>query len=226
MRARSLMLTLSLLLLALPAGAEDKGPEHWEGAIEKIEARYATTPAPKNPILFVGSSSIVFWDLDASFPGLTTLNHGFGGSTMPDLLHYFDRLVTPFAPRGIVLYTGDNDIASGAEPDAVAMTYATFLARVRALWPECPVLILGIKPSASRWKLVDKGRAANALIAEMCEKDAHCSFVNTETMLLTAAGEPDGTLFRSDKLHLNAAGYTKWTDVVRPLLEAFPKPGK
>ena len=36
------------------------------------------TPYPPGGVVFVGSSSIRFWDLQASFPGRQYLNRGFG----------------------------------------------------------------------------------------------------------------------------------------------------
>lgn len=225
MRALLLLAFVPLFLYPLSAAAEEKGPERWETKIKEIEARYATTPAPAQPLLFVGSSSILLWDLESSFPGMKALNHGFGGSTMPELLYYFDRLVTPFAPRGIVLYSGDNDIAREHAPEEVAKNYGLFLDRVRALWPACPVIVLSIKPSELRWEFIDKARAANALIAKRYAADPHCTYVDTEALLLTPEGKPDATLFGKDRLHLNEAGYAKWRAALMPLLEKIPEIG-
>ena len=36
--------------------------------------------------------------------------------------------------------------------------------------------------------------------------------------LLNAAGQPDETLFITDRLHLNEAGYARWTKLLRPQL--------
>ena len=68
--------------------------------------------------MFLGSSSIRFWDLErwfpaSRFPGLRATNRGFGGSQIADSLHYLDRIVWPHRPSTIVFYAGDNDIAAG-----------------------------------------------------------------------------------------------------------------
>jgi len=36
--------------------------------------------------------------------------------------------------------------------------------------------------------------------------------------LLNANGQPDETLFLNDRLHLNQAGYARWTKLLRPQL--------
>ena len=45
----------------------------------------ATAPPPRDAVLFIGSSSIRFWEtLAADFPGIPTLNREFGGSHIRD----------------------------------------------------------------------------------------------------------------------------------------------
>jgi lysophospholipase L1-like esterase len=204
---------MAALLLAAAAG-----PERWEGAIKRFEGIDRETPPPAAPVLFVGSSSIVFWDVEKSFPGLTVLNRGFGGSTMAELLHFFDRVVTPYKPRALVVYSGDNDIAGGASVETVAADYAEFLRRVRAQWAECPVVFIGIKPSALRWKHWDAMRDVNDRVRRLCEADAHAHFVDPAPLMLGADGLPDPALYQLDRLHVNEAAYAKWAAVVAPLI--------
>ncbi|NNM31082.1 MAG: hypothetical protein HKO57_16300, partial [Akkermansiaceae bacterium] len=42
---------------------------NWDPAIKGFEQHDAAHPPPENPILFIGSSSVRMWDLQASFPG-------------------------------------------------------------------------------------------------------------------------------------------------------------
>ena len=71
-----------------------------ESEIRAFEtADRARMPAPGG-IVFTGSSSIRMWrSLVADFAGLPVLNRGFGGSTLPEVNHYFSRVVTPYRPR-------------------------------------------------------------------------------------------------------------------------------
>ena len=62
---------------------------------------------PPNPgcIVFVGSSSIRFWDtLVSDMKPLDVINRGFGGSQFSDLDQYADRLVVAYHPRAVVVY--------------------------------------------------------------------------------------------------------------------------
>src|SRR5690606_3514310 len=63
--------------------------ERWEKAIDAFEAKDKESVLEKEPIVFVGSSSIVMWkSLSDDFPNKTTLNRGFGGS-QTDEVHYY-----------------------------------------------------------------------------------------------------------------------------------------
>src|SRR5262249_37748891 len=76
-------------------------PESWESESRKFEAADKQAPPPQSGVVFVGSSSIVRWDLAKYFPelGPKAINRGFGGSVSADATYYADRIVTPYKPR-------------------------------------------------------------------------------------------------------------------------------
>jgi lysophospholipase L1-like esterase len=192
--------------------------DKWETASAAFEAADKKSPPPKDAVLFVGSSSIRLWDLKKSFPELTTINRGFGGSQMSDVIRHAHRIVAPYNAKAIVLYEGDNDLNAKKSPATVAADFAALLKIVRAQQPTVPILVIGCKPSPSRWKLIDQQRELNRLLAEQCEKDGHATLVDIEKPMLGADGEPRKELFRDDMLHLNDAGYAVWASLVEPLL--------
>ncbi len=207
---------LAALLLAVPAPAEEAEGNRWEPRIRKFEEQDRTQPPPERAVLFVGSSSIVGWDLKKSFPELTTINRGFGGSQIADSIHFAERIVLAYKPRAIVFYAGDNDVAAGKSPERVAVDYAAFAKKVHDTLPETKIVYVAIKPSIKRWHLIDKMRQANHLIRETTEKDPRQVFVAVEEPMLGADGKPRAELFKKDGLHLNAKGYRLWSDLVRP----------
>jgi lysophospholipase L1-like esterase len=195
-------------------------PEVWQKAIDKFGASDAKTPPPKDAVLFVGSSSIVAWDLKKSFPEITTINRGFGGSQLCHSVHFADELAVKHKPRQVVLYAGDNDIKAGKTAEQVHGDFRAFVAKVRKGLPKTPIVYIAIKPSIARWNLRETMQAANRLIAADCEKDESLQFVDVWQPMLGDDGRPRPELFRNDGLHLNAAGYQVWNDLVRPLLES------
>jgi lysophospholipase L1-like esterase len=217
------MLTLAALAACLPvesvrAQATSRSGR-WEKSIVAFEEKDKANPPPHHAVLFVGSSSILFWDVAKSFPGMDVINRGFGGSELADSVHFAPRIVLPYEPRTVVLYAGDNDLASGKTPEQVAADFREFTRVVLAKLPKTRIVNISIKPSPSRWKLVDKSRQANDLIAAHCNSDERLVYVDVTAAMLGADGKPKAELFRGDGLHLNAKGYEIWASLLKPHLQ-------
>lgn len=193
----------------------------WSSELRAFAHADSMTPPPAAPVLFVGSSSIRMWEsLATDFPGVPVLNRGFGGSRMDDVLRYAERVVFRYHPRAIVLYEGDNDLLEGRTPARIAGDVAEFLGRIRTTLPMTRVICLAVKPSPSRWNLVDKVRETNALLEAIVTRDTMATFVDVYTPMLRPDGRPRPELFRADSLHMTPAGYVVWRDAVTPALRA------
>jgi lysophospholipase L1-like esterase len=197
--------------------AEPTVSDKWEKDIAAFEAQDAKSPPPKNAVLFVGSSSIRLWNLKESFPAIDTINRGFGGSELADSVHYARRIVIPHAPRVVVLYAGDNDIANGKSPERVFRDFKQFVDVIQAALPKTKVVYIGIKPSIKRWALIEPIRQANRLIREYiaAQKSETLVFVDVDQPMLDADGKPRADLLLDDGLHLNKKGYEMWTRLLR-----------
>jgi len=206
-----------LMWVAMPwARGEDK----WADEVASVEARLERAMPAPGGVVFAGSSSIRMWKLDRDFPGQGYLNAGFGGSTLADCTRHAARLVYAWKPRTVVLYAGDNDLANGLSADEVVRDFLVFAANLHAVHPECRLVFLSIKPSASRWHLWPRAEEANARIRSICEAvgGSKLRFVDVATPLLGPAGEPAAELYDDDRLHVNEAGYAVWRAVLRPVL--------
>lgn len=214
----------SLVGVSLRADA-DKKPDfsRWEKEIAAFERRDRDKAPPKNPVVFVGSSSIRLWDLSKSFPHLPALNRGFGGSQLADVVHFAPRIVLKYEPSLIVLYAGDNDIAAGKSPQRVFADFQAFTRIVHEKLPETRIVFLSIKPSVRRWALIDKIRQANRLIEAECKKDKRLGYLDVGRPMLGGDGKPRRELFAADGLHLNAKGYALWAEQLKPYLPGEEK---
>jgi len=198
---------------------EPKKEGRWEKAMQAFEKRDAQNPPPKGEIVFIGSSSIVGWNLPKYFPGLKVVNRGFGGSAIADSVEHADRILIPLAPRIVVFYAGDNDIAGGKSPEQVLEDFKAFVKKVHDKLPKTRIIYIGIKPSIARWKLVEKMRKANQLIADYIKGDERLRFVDVDKPMIGEDGMPRKELFVKDGLHLSPAGYELWTSLVLPFLK-------
>ncbi len=204
-----------------PAAAD---VNRWEADIAAFEAHDRKNTPPRHAILFVGSSSIVNWPTATSFPRRVVLNRGFGGSQIAELNEFVERIVTPYRPRAIVLYSGDNDAAAGKSAVQIAADFREFVRRVRQSLGSTPIYCLSIKPSPARWALWPTMRSANELIRKECEAGSALHFVDVASPLLGADGLPRDDQYVDDRLHLSPAAYETWTRLLdRALEETLPR---
>lgn len=206
------------------AGVAPRIPEQvsspaWETDMQRFEAADAQSPPPRGGVLFIGSSSIRFWDtLAQDFPGVPVINRGFGGSELRDSTWYADRIIVPYAPRQILIYAGDNDLNAGRTPQQLRADFIAFVERVRRDLPKAKIAYISNKPSPSRAQLLPVQRAANTLIAAE-SKRLGVDYIDIFTPMLDASGQPDESLFVEDRLHMNRAGYVIWQRAIAPYLK-------
>ena len=217
-RAAGLLLALGVVAAAWAAEPDAK-ENRWEPNIRAFEEKDKENPPPKKAVLFAGSSSIVGWNLPKYFPGMKTVNRGFGGSQIADSTHFADRIILPHKPKIVVLYAGDNDIAGGKTPEQVAEDFQGFVKVVHDALPKTRIVFIAIKPSIARWNLIDAMRDANARIKAITEKDKRLAYVDIDTPMIGEDGKPRPELFKKDGLHLNHEGYVLWTGLVKPHLK-------
>lgn len=210
----------AVLILTILSAVQATAESRWEAAIVKFEAADAKNPPAPGGIVFVGSSSMVYWKTDEAFPELGIINRGFGGSQTSDSLEFADRIIIKYKPRIVAIYAGDNDIAAGKSVETVVDDTKKLFAKIHKALPQTRIIYVAIKPSLARWKLVDKMRAANARIKEITENDKRMRFLDIDTPSLGEDGKPRKELFVSDGLHLSQAGYDIWNELMRPLLTA------
>lgn len=216
---RYLLVGLLASSITAPALAQPAASDQWAAAMQAFAAQDAQAPPVKGGIVFVGSSSIRLWDLGTSFPGLPAINRGFGGSQLVDAVRHVDLLVLKHAPKTVVLYAGDNDLAAGKTPATVLADFNAFVSKVHAALPQARIAFVGIKPSLARWTIVDKVREANALVRAACDKDDRLGFIDVDGPMLGYDGKPRADLFVADGLHLSPAGYALWTTLTRPFVQ-------
>src|SRR5688500_7579202 len=90
----------------------DSKPPFWD-EIQNFKKADKKHFPPQGCIVFTGSSTIRKWtELEETFKSYQAINRGFGGSTLPDLYRYTEDVIFPYKPRQIVIYCGDNDIAT------------------------------------------------------------------------------------------------------------------
>ena len=188
--------------------------------IQNFKKQDSVSFPPKNAILLIGSSSFTKWtDVQDYFPGYTIINRGFGGSTLLDEIRYVNDIVFPYQPKQIIIYCGENDLAS-SDTVTAAMVFDRFkqLFQMIRNKTEAPIAYISMKPSPSRRHLFPKMREGNQLIKDFLVMQKNTAFIDVHQKMLNAADEPIPEIFLDDSLHMNAKGYAIWQKEIQPYL--------
>jgi lysophospholipase L1-like esterase len=189
--------------------------------IQQFKKQDSASFPPKNAIVFVGSSSFRKWqDVQSYFPGYTIINRGFGGSTLPDVIRYANDIITPYHPKQVVIYCGDNDLASSDSitPAIVLNRFKQLFNVVRKKLPNANITFVSIKPSPSRAKLMTRMRQTNALIKSFLKTKRNTDYIDVFDPMLAPNRKPIPGIFVEDSLHMNAKGYAIWKKAIEPHL--------
>ena len=195
-------------------------PPFWND-IQNFKKQDSISFPPKNAILFIGSSSFTKWtDVQDYFPGYTIINRGFGGSTLLDQLRYEKDIIFPYHPKQIVIYCGENDLASSDSVTAENV-FERFLSLYNDLTIKLPgvsIAFISLKPSPSRRHLFLKMRKANKLIKDYLSTEKNSVFIDIHQPMLGTNGEPLPEIFLADSLHMKSKGYAIWQKEIQPYL--------
>ncbi|PWU01312.1 MAG: G-D-S-L family lipolytic protein [Bacteroidetes bacterium] len=217
--AKIITLIIGFCAFGFLAHSQQK-PAFWDD-IRSFKKSDSISPVPKHEILFVGSSSFTKWtDVQSYFPSYPIINRGFGGSTLLDVIRYAPDIIYPYDPKQVVIYCGDNDLAS-SDTISAATVYSRFIElfqMIRKHLPSANIVYVAIKPSPSRVKLMPKAKEANSKIKEFLSKQPKTGFVDVFSLMLDASGKPIEDIFIEDKLHMNAKGYAIWQKAIEPYL--------
>jgi lysophospholipase L1-like esterase len=189
--------------------------------IQAFKNQDKLNPPPAHSILFVGSSSFRKWtDVSNYFPGYTIINRGFGGSIFPDVIRYTNDIIIPYHPKQVVIYCGDNDLASSdaITADSVFERFRVLFEMIRTGLPGENIAYVSIKPSPSRARLKEKMEKANLLIQTYLSIQSNAAFVDVYHKMLNPDGSIMTDIFLEDNLHMNAKGYAIWQKAILPYL--------
>jgi lysophospholipase L1-like esterase len=191
----------------------------YEHEVQRLEQERAVLEYdPK--MIFYGSSSIRLWDtLSEDFKEYQPVNLGFGGSTLAACVWFYDRLMTHYRPNSMIVYAGDNDLGDGRHPEEVLIFFQQLVARTRQHFGDIPLAFISIKPSITRWNIVDSIRYTNSLIEkEIVQQGNRLHYIDIYHKMTDNAGYPKREFLDPDGLHISTKGYALWKDIIRQQL--------
>ena len=192
-------------------------PERYRKDIELFKEFDSKNAQPKNPALFVGSSTIMKWKTAEAFPGFSVINRGFGGSVTEDVQYYYKDVIGKYHPSAVLFYC-DNDVTGGGDPDHAFELAMDVYHRVQKDFPKVPFVFLSMKhapnsafANPAEPKAIDR---YNELGQAQAKKDSNFKYFDMDAPVRDAKGKIAPELFE-DGEHFNAKGYA----LINPALE-------
>lgn len=167
--------------------------------------------------LFIGSSSFTNWKtLEKDLPEYEPLNRAFGGSTLLDVIRYREDVINKYNPERIVIYCGENDIASSdtVTGKIVLERFKMLYQHIREKFPTIDIYYVSMKPCALRWNMRERMMDGNTQIKRYCKKQKHTYFISIWNQMLENS-KPIPSIFMEDRLHMNSKGYEIWMKQIR-----------
>jgi len=164
-------------------------------------------------LVFVGDSITHGWGTDFSkrFPGVRIANRGIGGDTTRSLLYRLKDDVVALNPSGVVLLIGTNDIGDGVRADIITDNVKWILETIKGHAPAIPIVLCEVFPSSPKMQRDPVWiKELNASLRALVKGDPQIRVLDTWT-LFTGPDENAKLGEMPDLLHLNDAGYAKWT---------------
>ncbi len=198
----------------------------WDADVEKIQQTY---PAEENQngIIFYGASNFRMWtEMENDLPEYRVQNHGFGGCTDQDLMHYADKLLYPYHPAIVFFQTGSNDYVSlkGTDAEKVAACMddkKQMFAEIHDRLPDAKLVVMSglLLPGRSEYRELTE--EINKALAALCEETDYLWFVDASAMTWDGQRYAE-ELFIKDGIHLNHEGQLLWMrDYIRPMIETL-----
>jgi lysophospholipase L1-like esterase len=88
--------------------------------------------------------------------------------------------------------------------------------RIHLVDPQTEIILIGAKPSPSRWEKKEAYLTFNRLLSTYCEQKENVDYLDTWKALTDSSGSPRPELYIKDQLHLNEAGYKIWEQIFVP----------
>lgn len=181
----------------------------------------------KGAVVFLGDSITQGWgSLKKDFPDLKVANRGISGDLTRGVLYRLKEDVLDLNPKAVVLLIGTNDLEDGGDPEVIAQNMKLIFAALKAHNPQMPVIVCKVMPSSAKMRRpADKIEKVNALVDDLIKGDSQFIRCDTWTLFANEQGDAKKEEF-PDLLHLNAAGYAKWAEALRPIFAKLKLAGR
>ena len=195
--------------------------EKWKDDVSKLASENEGGGGSEH-VLFLGSSSFRLWDsLPEDLSPYSVIKRAYGGAKYRDLAIYTPNLIRGLRFRKAVVFIA-NDITGkddDTDPVVVGKLARLVVEQLRREQPTAEIYLLAVTPTPSRYVHWPRIQQTNRELRSIAQNLKGVHYIPTSYAFLDADGEPKAGYFVEDKLHLNAAGYRVWAELIKRSLE-------
>lgn len=164
-------------------------------------------------IVFVGDSITEGYDLNYFYPEYTALNRGIGGDTTFGVEKRLQVSIYDVKPKVVVMLIGANNF------DTMLENYEDILISLKENLPETEIVILSLTAMSKDWgRNNHKAIENNKTIKDLASKYNY-TFIDLYNPLIDPNTNQLYESYSEDGGHPNQLGYTKITNIIKPVLD-------
>ncbi|CAL8117632.1 unnamed protein product [Orchesella dallaii] len=207
--------------LALPWEPEPRTDQYWIDRHNQFIQNSLDNNASIN-VIFYGDSITEGWNgegrptFDDYYAPVQTANYGIGSDRVEHVLYRVrDGEVTDnISPKLCVVKIGTNNLG-GNDDLQIALGNVILVNDLRERQPNMKILLLGILPRTNE-EWTNRTSNINRIISSL-DNGKTIRFLDMKEHFYFGGNNFATELYTSDLLHLTAAGYRKWAEVMDPL---------
>lgn len=209
----AIIIIASLLLLAVTRLAVERVAQNHHDQKVSFFNRFPIKPGD---IVFLGDSITDGARWHELFPGLPVKNRGINANLSTNVLERLDNIVN-WQPKAIFILIGTNDLPwyMLRTVEAILKTYTEIIEKIQSEAPGTRIFVQSILPR--KWWYVFSIQRLNHGLRQLAQ-DYHCTYVDLYTSFATLNGIMRKE-YSNDHLHLLAAGYRRWAEILQPYLQ-------
>jgi lysophospholipase L1-like esterase len=172
------------------ATATTPAPIDWDAGKTRLQDRMASIPDAAD-LLLIGDSLLAYWPEDMTatqFAGQRVWNFAVGGSKTQNLLWLLEQLpARKPQPKRAILLIGTNNLNQPAPPTcAIAAGIEASVHRLRSIWPQMAIMIVGVPPKGSDFHFLDRERMSlNRALSRWADGKPGLRFIEIDPDRLT-----------------------------------------
>lgn len=192
-------------------------PEHYWVRMEKFK-KEAVVPGK---IVLLGNSITEGGKWKQLLKDSTVINRGISGDNTFGVLARMDEIVK-LKPSSLFILIGTNDLSKKIPDEAIIENIFTIVSRIKAGSPKTKIFVQSILPvneTVERFpQQFNNGMHINTINDQLARYATRLryTYVDLYGKFIDSQGKLDAK-YTFDGLHLNAAGYQHWVDVLKEL---------